>query len=233
MNKVFVFLLLSIFSVQSFGQKFEGGWVRYHTEELEDVKTVMIVADNYLVATTYTLKGRYIGLSIQKWTQNDLIIDLEIVFDSDFPESTGERKQIELEFWADRMTFKGSSTRIWTRIDEVSTKELPGTWQIKQRTVGGVPEVMDPNSTRKTLKMLSDTRFQWVEYDTQKGELYGTAAGTYTAIDGKYIENVEMYSRDISKVGVSSGFDYVQVNGEWSYSGQSVEGTEIREVLRK
>lgn len=230
MNRVFVWLSLILVSGQSFSQKFEGAWVRFHTEEMEDVKTVMIVADNYLVATTYTLKGRYIGLSIQKWSRKDLMVDLEVEYDSDFPEDPGYKTQIELEFWADRLTFKGSSTMIWTRIDEGASEELAGTWRLKGRVKDGMTESIDTGDARKTLKMLSGTRFQSIEYNSQSGELYGTTAGTYTAISAKYIENIEVYSRDISKVGVSLGFDYQIASGDWTYSGQSMEGELINEM---
>ena len=225
MNKVLVFLLLTIISGQSFSQKFEGAWERFHTEEMEDVKTVMIVADNYLVATTYTLKGRYIGLSIQKWTRNDMVVDLEVEYDSDFPEDPGYKTQIELEFWADRLTFLGSSTMIWTRIDEGTPEELAGAWMIKN--------VEESGSGRNTLKMLSGTRFQWIDYDPQSGELFGTAAGTYTAIDGKYIEKIEMFLHDTSKVGVSLGYDFQLVNNQWNYSGIGIDGREISEKLER
>lgn len=156
-----------------------------------------------------------------------MVVDLEVEYDSDFPEDPGYKTQIELEFWADRLTFIGSSTMIWTRIDEGTPEELAGAW------VRDDEESSDEANGRKMLKILSGTRFQWVDYNSKSGEFFGTAAGTYTAISGKYIENIEVFYNDMSKVGASLGFDYQLENGKWSFSGKGFNGELASETLKR
>lgn len=56
---------------------------------------------------------------------------------------------------------------------------------------------------RKTIKILSGTRFQWAAINSETGEFFGTGGGNYTFKDGKYTENIEYFSRDASRVGAS------------------------------
>ena len=66
----------------------------------------------------------------------------------------------------------------------------------------------DTSGPRKTMKILSGTRFQWIAYNTETKAFMGTGGGTYTTLDGKYTENIGFFSRDDSRVGASLQFDY-------------------------
>jgi len=68
---------------------------------------------------------------------------------------------------------------------------------------------------RKTMKILSGTRFQWIAYNTETKEFFGSGGGTYTTQDGKYTEKIEFFSRDNSRAGMSLQFDFSIQNGEW------------------
>ena len=49
-------------------------------------------------------------------------------------------------------------------------------------------------------------------------------------IDGKYVENIEFFSKDGSRVGAVLPFDYQIVEGEWHHSGLSSKGDPIYEI---
>ncbi len=83
---------------------------------------------------------------------------------------------------------------------------------------------------RKTLKILSGTRFQWAAINTDTKEFFGTGGGTYTFKDGKYTENIEFFSRDNSRVGASLSFDGKVDGKRWHHSGKSSKGDPIAEV---
>jgi hypothetical protein len=102
--------------------------------------------------------------------------------------------------------------------------------EIKWRTPG----------VRKTMKILSGTKFQWIAYNTETKEFFGTGGGSYTTTpDGKYTENIEFFSRDNSRVGASLQFDFSIQDGNWRHKGLSSKGDPIdeiwtqREVLEK
>ena len=60
----------------------------------------------------------------------------------------------------------------------------------------------DVNRPRKTMKMIAGGRFQWIAYDTSKKGFYGTGGGTFTAKDGKYIENIEFSQGILIQLGI-------------------------------
>ncbi len=91
----------------------------------------------------------------------------------------------------------------------------------------------DTSGPRKTMKILSGTRFQWIAYNTATKEFMGTGGGTYTTIDGKYTENIGFFSRDDSRVGASLEFNYELKDGDWHHSGFSSKGNPIYEVWSK
>jgi hypothetical protein len=86
---------------------------------------------------------------------------------------------------------------------------------------------------RKTMKILSGTRFQWIAFDTEKKEFKGTGGGTYTTVDGKYSEKIEFFSRDISRVGMSLEFNFGTENGDWIHQGKTSKGAALHEIWTK
>ena len=58
----------------------------------------------------------------------------------------------------------------------------------------------------------------------------GTGGGTYSTINGIYTENIEFFSRDNSKAGLSLEFSYSIENNEWNHSGYSSKGDPMHEI---
>jgi hypothetical protein len=80
------------------------------------------------------------------------------------------------------------------------------------------------------MKVLSGTRFQWIAYNIAKKQFLGTGGGTYTTINGKYTENIEFFSRDDSKAGLSLTFDYSLEKATWNHKGFSSKGAAMHEI---
>ncbi|MFD1079838.1 hypothetical protein, partial [Longispora fulva] len=83
---------------------------------------------------------------------------------------------------------------------------------------------------RRTIKILGGDRFQWVAFNSDTGEFFGTGGGRYSAENGKYQENIEFFSRDDSRVGAKLAFDYEVKDGEWHHSGKSSKGDPMYEI---
>ncbi|GAB3200907.1 hypothetical protein ABID22_003156 [Pontibacter aydingkolensis] len=127
----------------------------------------------------------------------------------------------------------GTATETLEKINEQATDSpLAGTWRITSRERDGQMSTMQP-SPRKTLKVLSDTRFQWIAFNSETGEFSGTGGGTYTADNGKYIEHIELFSRDASRVGMQLTFNYEVKDGKWHHTGQSSTGNKVNEVWER
>jgi len=88
----------------------------------------------------------------------------------------------------------------------------------------------DTNLPRKTMKVLIDGFFQWIAFNTETFSFSGSGGGEYEAVDGKYIEKIQYFSRDDSRVGAELDFNYEVKEGNWHHSGLSSKGNPINEV---
>ena len=83
------------------------------------------------------------------------------------------------------------------------------------------------------MKILTPTRFQWIAYNTETKQFMGTGGGTYTAVDGKYTENIQFFSRDKTRVGMSLGFNFDVQEEDWHHSGNNSKGEPMYEIWAK
>ena len=83
---------------------------------------------------------------------------------------------------------------------------------------------------RKTMKILIDGFFQWIAFNTETFKFSGSGGGEYETLDGKYIEIIQYFSRDDSRVGAELDFNYEVKNKDWYHSGFSSKGNPINEV---
>ena len=133
----------------------------------------------------------------------------------------------------DKLIFKaGNVTQEFTRIDAGKPGELSGAWLITGRMVDGNIQKRTPGA-RKTMKILSGTRFQWIAYNNETKEFFGTGGGTYTTQGGKYTETIEFFSRDNSRVGAKLEFEFSMIDDDWRHSGKSSKGDPIDEIWSK
>lgn len=124
------------------------------------------------------------------------------------------------------VNFNGSDVT-FTNVDG-GNEILAGAWRISARDNNGSMQVIE-EGPRKTIKVLSGTRFQWIAMNTSTKEFLGTGGGTYTLKDGKYTETIEFFSRDSSRVGMSLTFDAKVDGTKWEHSGQSSKGDKVKE----
>jgi hypothetical protein len=129
------------------------------------------------------------------------------------------------------ITVDGEPTT-WNRLDN-GTAPLAGNWRITGRMQEGKVQAIHQTGGRKTIKILSGTRFQWAAINTDTKEFFGTGGGTYTFRNGKYTEQIEFFSRDNSRVGASLTFDGAVKKDGWHHSGLSSRGDKIYEVWNK
>lgn len=202
----------------------EGAW----KTEKDDKTRVAIFSDGYFSIAEYKndeFINTYGGIFELSGDQ----LQLTIEYNAADPETVGDEKSKSLDMQEEAAVIGGNS---WTRIDEGGPGELAGAWLITGRQRDGEMSRSTPG-VRKTMKILSGTRFQWIAYNTETGEFFGTGGGTYTTEGGKYTENIAFFSRDNSRVGASLQFDYALEDGEWQHKGKSSRGEPLYEIWTK
>lgn len=192
---------------------------------------VWIVTDKYFAATVYDTKAnKYIGTCGGKWwLDGNTFVELH-EFNTLQPEYIGKELRSDAEMKNGELQLTTNNEKeTWTRVDDGTPGKLSGAWLITGRMVDGSMKPMVPGA-RKTMKILSGTRFQWIAYNVDTKEFFGTGGGAYTSNDGKYVEHIDFFSRDNSRAGMSLSFDFELVDGAWHHRGKSSKGDPIDEV---
>lgn len=202
-----------------------GAWkVQKGSEEV-----VWIFTDGYSVQTTYDKAGkRFVGTWGGPYSANNGKLNINTEFNTVNSGSIGQTESIAFTLKDGRLS---TNLGTWTKLDD-GNGALAGNWRISGRMQDG-KLVESQRGPRKTLKLLSGTRFQWVAINPAEKGFYGTGGGTYTFSNGKYTENIEFFSRDSTRVGASLTFDGKVENDAWTHSGLNSRGEQLHEVWRR
>ncbi|HYF70868.1 MAG TPA: membrane or secreted protein [Ohtaekwangia sp.] len=151
-------------------------------------------------------------------------------FNTKQPEQVSKEQRNEFSVKGNKLVVTtGGEKKEWGRVDNGTPGKLSGAWLITGRMVNGEQQKITPGA-RRTMKILSGTRFQWIAYNEETKEFFGTGGGTYTTDKGKYTESIEFFSRDASRVGMQLSFDFALEDGNWRHKGFSSKGDPIDEV---
>ncbi|MFC4721122.1 membrane or secreted protein [Geojedonia litorea] len=230
--KTIVTLLACIFtSIGVTSQSVIGAWECYHTSETgEELKSVVIFSEGYQVLTTYNaISGKFIHTNGGIWKLEGDMMTEKVEFHTDNADLVGQEFSFKVFISDSTLSVDGNELQ-FKRLDSGAPGQLQGAWLMSGRVRDGETQLRDTSGPRKTMKILSGTRFQWIAYNTETKQFMGTGGGTYTTIDGKYVENIGFFSRDDSRVGASLEFDYKLVDGNWHHSGLSSKGDPIYEI---
>ena len=202
------------------------------TEDTGDqtLKHKITVSDNYMVHTAYgedPPKFNYTHGGYYKETSDG--IELQLEFNSQF-ESNGLRK-LSLPFKSKSNGFV-LGEREYTKEDG-NDQELDGHWLFATRGPDTGQERRDDSVARKTLKILGAGSFQWIAYNTESFKFFGTGGGSFTSAEGMYVENIEFFSRDDSRVGAQLGFKYDLKGDDWHHTGKNSRGEPMYEIWSK
>ena len=227
-----MFLLFSFVSMN--GQKLVGAWERIYTSENgQELKSIVIFSENYQTISTYELSsGKFISSNGGSWNLKANLMSETVEFDTENNERVGDKIEFEIELKENELSIVDSDM-IFKRIDSGKPGKLQGAWLMSGRFRDGKKQLRDVNRPRKTMKILSGTRFQWIAYNTESKQFMGTGGGTYTTINGEYKESIDFFSRDDSKAGIELKFDYDIIDNEWNHQGFSSKGDPLHEIWIK
>ena len=235
MKTYFTILLLVFSFLWSHSQSLVGAWegkISVDSDHLRgDFKSIFIFTKYHYAVSLYdTRNGSFIATKGGTWSLEDNTLSETVEFDTEKPENVGTSNSYEIELTDNELKIKNDSSPGWKRIDNGTPGALNGAWLMSGRKRNGEFQTRDTNRPRKTMKILSGTRFQWIAYNTETKQFMGTGGGTYTTIDGKYTENIEFFSKDNSRVGASLEFNFELKEGDWHHSGFSSKGDPLYEV---
>jgi hypothetical protein len=226
-------LTLLLCSTLAFAQVPKGAW---KSQEPTGSTSTLIITDNYMVIASYSVLNK----SYERTEGGPFTIQGDqMTYTPAFNPSDTARVGIPIVYTVTMkdgiLTLKYEEAMVWMKIDDSSNAPLSGAWKITERVNEGQSELVkiQQTGTRRTVKLLSGTRFQWIAFDSADKTFYNTGGGTYSAKNGKYTEKIEFFSSDNNRVGTNLTFDYKLDNGRWDHKGTSTKGKPVHEIWEK
>jgi hypothetical protein len=195
---------------------------------------VIILVNGYLTNTGYNKNDRkFLFAEGGKYELQKGKLSVLYEFDTRQRDRIGTTVVYNISFTNNQLVADVNGKKeTWNRIDK-GNENLAGLWHITARKQEGKIVPIHQTGPRKTIKILSATRFQWAAINPETKEFFGTGGGSYTLNNGKYVENIEFFSRDSTRVASSLSFNGKLENEDWHHSGLSSKGDSIYEVWSK
>ncbi|EID72404.1 hypothetical protein [Imtechella halotolerans] len=227
-----LFYSILLFTMGStFGQTLEGAWLLTHQNEtpVVDQEIIALIQNNYIAIGAKDSEHNFLFTYGGSFKITSDSFSLLYDFNTLAKNQVGTIHTYSLLLKENILTLTNNEThQRWKRIS--STKnELTHNWVITGRQRNGEMNKVTPGD-RRTIKILSGGRFQWVAFNSATGDFSGTGGGTYSAVNGIYTENITFFSRDNSRVGAELSFEFAVKNGDWHHSGKSSKGDPIYEI---
>ena len=211
MKKIILNLTIIIFTVTTYSQS------DVYSYSENGIINRIIIDNNYLVMTSYKVdSNKFIKTIGGFYNKEGNRFNISLEFNSNFKNDSISK--IEIEKKAN-----------WKKIS-LKKNDLQGKWLMVGRVRNGNEQRRNLDRPRKTMKFLINGYFQWIAFNTETFQFSGSGGGKYITKDGKYIESIEYFSRDNSKVGLNLEFDYELINKEWNHKGFSSKGDPLHEI---
>lgn len=234
-TSLLAFGLLAALSTNAFAKgNLQGAWTRTVPGSNGDpVKEVILFSGDYFSWTAFAEKtGAFIETRGGIFSmENDQLI-LKFEFNSSDTTKVGLSEEWTWSSEENGLTLsrEGVKKEGWQSLEDARQTELSGVWLMGGRVRDGETTRREVNVPRKTMKILTGTRFQWIAYNTETRQFLGTGGGSYSATEGKYSEKLEFFSRDNKRVGMQLDFSFDASNGEWHHTGKSSAGEPLHEI---
>lgn len=220
-----IFLIITGFQEKNKQADLTGAW----QSKKGTIEQVAIFQDGYFSITLFDIANKkFIRTFGGSFSHSNEQLHAAIEFDTELTSEIGKLTHYTVKTDGNKLSMDaGTGISEWTRTDN-GTGELAGNWRITGRMSNGSMQQIQKGA-RKTLKLLSGTRFQWIAINPETKDFFGTGGGTYTFKDGKYTEHIEFFSRDNSRVGASLSFEGSVSGNVWTHKGLSSKGDPIHE----
>jgi len=203
-----------------------GAW---ESKDQNQTRVITCVPGFFSVAIFSVADKKFVGTYGGKYVAGDGELTETIEYDTQTPGNVGTEHKVKFKEGKNELILSGATEGMFKRVDDGTPGKLAGAWLITGRVQNDKTQQMTPGA-RRTMKIMSGTRFQWIAYNVETKEFFGTGGGTYTTVDGKYTENIEFFSRDASRVGASLTFDFSLPDGNWRHQGKSSKGDPLDEI---
>jgi len=230
--KTITLLVAFFFSIGLFAQNLQGAWklTEENGKKITDKEVMAIYQDGYFaIGAKQTADNKFLYAEGGAHAIKEGVYTQTFDFNTASPDTIGVEQQYAYSLAGNTLTLVSTGgSRVWQRVSE-DKDSLTRNWVITGRERDGKMNTMTPGD-RRTVKILSGGRFQWIAFNSATKEFSGSGGGTYLAANGLYTENITFFSRDDSRVGASLQFHFEVKDGKWHHKGKSSKGDPIYEI---
>lgn len=193
----------------------------------------LLLDNEYIVLTEFQESPpKFIKTLGGFYTIKDNALQVELEFNSNYEADSLKILPIPFTIEKGKLILTLDSKKEFAA-SQPSSQELDGKWLMAGRMVDNAEQRRDTTGPRKTMKFLNNGHFQWIAFHTETMAFSGTGGGVFTSKDGVYIENIEFFSRDASRVGAKLDFKYDLKSSDWHHMGKSSKGDPLHEIWAK
>ena len=232
MKNIITIILLVLFTTSIKSQSLIGSWelIQENESGVKEKQIVIFSSNGFQSISIFNAEtGEFIYTNGGTWELNGDDLTEKVEFDTGNPERVGSEVTFKIILKKNSITVPDMS-RTWKRIDNGKPGKLEGAWLMSGRYRDGKKQTRSIDRPRKTMKLLSGKRFQWIAYNTETKQFMGTGGGTYTTKDGVYSENIEFFSRNNKSVGRVLPFQYSLKDNDWHHEGINSKGDPMHEI---
>jgi len=231
--KLGIVIFLAIMSQRLWSQRLNQVWFTKEMTDSCEAVYQLILNDGYFTKTRYRSdNGGFISTKGGKFTLTGDSIRFSYEFDSEDKTKVGSVSTYYFKENDGTLSLRSQrKSRTLRPKEPYEVTDLTGTYLFSGRKEkSGEISRRNTDQPRKTMKILSGQHFQWIAYNTETGEFSGTGGGRYTAVNGKYQETIEFFSRNNARVGAQLNFEFDKKDNDWHHSGLSSAGEPIYEI---
>ena len=191
------------------------------------------INDNYLINTVYEANpAKFIKTVGGFYTIANDTIKVHLEFNSDYEKDSISELIFPYTLQSDKLILH-TQPKLEYLAPENLEQDLDGHWLFGTRGPDTGQERRGDSKPRKTLKVLQDNTFQWIAYNTETMKFYGTGGGSFSSEDGVYVEKINFFSRDDSRVGAELKFNYKLEGDDWHHQGNNSKGEPMYEIWER
>lgn len=229
-KNTFLLFALLLCGFMAIAQPQAGVYVARETGDSGTRHHLLQITSNYLIHTIYDSDpAHFIRTRGGFFTMDEDDINISLEFDSENTPVPERKLTWTYGFSEGFLILNGNAELPYTKETEFE-QVLDGQWLFATRGPDNGQERRRNENPRKTLKLLMNGYFQWIAYNTETFEFFGTGGGRYAAENGVYTEVIEFFSRDDSRVGAELNFEFEKIGDDWHHTGLNSKGEPLYEI---
>lgn len=201
-----------------------------YISDVDNVRHELKIDDNYLIYSEYSQSpAKFIKTMGGFYTTQNNTLNVKLEFNSAHQNDGVTELSIPISKDDGTLIFKTDPEVTFLPAESLE-QDLDGAWLFATRGPDEGQERRGEESPRKTLKFLIDNRFQWIAYTTGTFQFHGTGGGSFSSQDGVYIEKIDFFSKDDTRVGATLTFKYEIKGKDWHHTGKNSKGAPMYEI---